>query len=112
MKRIFFFIIIIFFLLVGFAIAKDVYVKWYYKKNGTYVRPHVRSSPDSYKWNNYGPSKNSFQLMNPTVRDNDNDGTPNYLDKDDDNDNDGIFDDYDNKQYFNNKRYNYNKKNW
>lgn len=77
--------------------AKDVYVKGYYRKNGTYVSPHIRSSPDAYKWNNYGPSKSKDQLMNPKSRDNDNDGIPNYLDKDDNNNN--IHDDYDAKQY-------------
>ncbi len=69
----------------------------YYRKDGTYVRPHVRSSPDSYKWNNYGPSRSSDQLMNPRTRDNDRDGIPNYQDRDDDND--GIRDDYDSNQY-------------
>ncbi len=81
----------------GIVLAKDVYVKGYYRKDGTYVRPHIRSAPDNYKWNNYGPSKNSNELMNPTTRDNDNDGTPNYLDRDDDND--GFNDDNDNNQY-------------
>ena len=80
-----------------FSLAKDVHVKGYYRKDGTYVRPHVRSSPDSYKWNNYGPSKSSNELMNPTSRDSDKDGIPNYLDKDDNNN--GIFDDSDRKQY-------------
>lgn len=38
--------------------AKDVSVKWYYKKNGTYVKPYKRTKKDksvtnnySYKWN-------------------------------------------------------------
>lgn len=79
------------------SFAKDVNVKGYYRKDGTYVRPHVRSSPDSYKWNNYGPSKSDNELMNPKLRDYDRDGTPNYLDKDDNNN--GIFDDLDRKQY-------------
>lgn len=61
------------------------------------MRPHVRSSPDQYKWNNYGPSRNSNQLMDPQLRDNDRDGKPNYLDLDDDND--GIYDDNDSNQY-------------
>ncbi len=33
--------------------ASDVYVHGYTKKNGTYVQPHYRSSPDSSIWNNY-----------------------------------------------------------
>ena len=74
------------------AVAEDVYVKGYYRSDGTYVRPHYRSSPDSYKWNNYGPSQNTFELTNPRSRDQDKDGIPNYLDFDDDND--GILDDW------------------
>jgi hypothetical protein len=77
--------------------AKDVYVNGYYRKDGTYVRPHVRSSPDASKANNYGPSRTDDQLMQPRTRDNDNDGIPNYLDKDDDND--GTPDNYDKSQY-------------
>lgn len=79
------------------VLSKDVYVKGYYRKDGTYVRPHVRSSPDSYKWNNYGPSRNSNELMNPRIRDYDRDGIPNYQDYDDDNDR--INDDVDDNQY-------------
>ena len=77
--------------------AKDVYVRGYYRSNGTYVRPHVRSSPDAYRWNNYGPPENSDQLLNPRLRDSDGDGIANYLDQDDDND--GISDDNDSSQY-------------
>ena len=97
MKKIFTFMVIIIFMCGNIAFAKDVHVKGYYRKNGTYVRPHIRSSPDRYKWNNYGPSKNSTQLMNPKLRDNDRDGIPNYQDSDDDND--GIKDDNDFNQY-------------
>lgn len=79
------------------AFAGDVQVKGYYRKDGTYVRPHIRSSPNQYKWDNYGPSRNDSQLMNPRSRDSDNDGTPNYLDRDDDND--GRLDDSDSRQY-------------
>ena len=68
--------------------SADVYVGGYFRKDGTYVEPHYRSSPDGYKWNNYGSGSGPrFQ------RDNDNDGMPNYQDYDDDND--GISDDYD-----------------
>ena len=77
--------------------AKDVYVKGYYRNDGTYVRPHVRSAPNQYRWDNYGPSQNSNELMNPRMRDYDRDGTPNYLDRDDDND--GRLDDFDRNQY-------------
>jgi hypothetical protein len=79
------------------SFSKDVRVKGYYRKDGTYVRSHVRSSPDSYKSNNYGPSRSSSELMNPSMRDNDGDGIPNYLDNDDDND--GLQDDSDTSQY-------------
>ena len=97
MKKVFVLFIALLFFSVGIAIAKDVSVKGYYRKNGTYVQPHVRSSPDTYKHNNYGPSKNDSQLQRPKERDYDRDGTPNYLDRDDDND--GITDDNDKNQY-------------
>jgi hypothetical protein len=78
--------------------AKDVYVHGYTRKDGTYVAPHHRTSPDEYKWNNYGPKDtDSVMPNNPQLRDNDNDGTPNYKDKDDDND--GVQDDKDSSQY-------------
>ena len=84
-------------LAVQIAYSGDVYVGGYHRKDGTYVRPHIRSSPDSSKWNNYGPSRSDPELMNPTMRDYDRDGIPNYFDYDDDSD--GIFDDYDARQY-------------
>ncbi|MDO8269117.1 MAG: hypothetical protein Q7T54_00410 [Candidatus Levybacteria bacterium] len=31
-----------------------VTVKGYYRSNGTYVRPHVRSNPNGIKYDNYG----------------------------------------------------------
>jgi hypothetical protein len=93
MKKLVVFIIILLLLFTGISIAKDVYVDGYYRKNGTYVQPYIRKSPDAYKWNNYGKSQNSSQFMNPTVRDKDRDGIPNYLDRDDNNN--GILDDYD-----------------
>ncbi|MGE0632468.1 MAG: hypothetical protein AB7O96_08680 [Pseudobdellovibrionaceae bacterium] len=74
------------------SFAKDVHVKGYYRKNGTYVQPHIRSSPDSYKWNNYGSSDGSG-YKDKNLRDSDKDGTPNYLDTDDNNN--GISDDND-----------------
>jgi hypothetical protein len=98
MRKIIFAIIISLLLFITPSLfAKDVYVKGYTRKDGTYVQPHVRSSPDSSKSNNYGPSKNDSELMNPKTRDNDKDGTPNYIDKDDDND--GVSDETDKKQY-------------
>lgn len=79
------------------ALADDVHVRGYYRKDGTYVQPHVRSAPDSYRWNNYGPSRSDNERLNPRQRDNDRDGTPNYLDYNDDNDN--AIDDLDANQY-------------
>ena len=91
-----------FVLLPTLLLARDVHVKGYYRKDGTYVRPHIRSAPDSYKSNNYGPSRNSNQLMNPRSRDYDRDGTPNYLDRD--SDNDGVSDDSDRNPYGRSRR--------
>lgn len=80
-------VFIILVLLMSFeSFAKDVQVRGYYRKNGTYVKPHVRSAPDGVKWNNYGSGSDPVRQ-----RDSDHDGTPNYLDTDDDND--GIHDD-------------------
>lgn len=31
----------------------DVYVRGYFRRDGTYVQPHYRSSPDGIIWNNY-----------------------------------------------------------
>ena len=74
------------FLLAVMSASADVQVKGYYRKDGTYVRPHVRSNPDGNVWNNYGPSRNDYERTNPLTRDNDRDGIPNYIDRDDDND--------------------------
>jgi len=91
----------VFFLLLALAAtsvcARDVYVHGYYRSDGTYVRPHIRSAPDNYRWNNYGPSQKSYQLMNPRSRDYDRDGTSNYLDMD--SHNDGVLDDFDRIPY-------------
>ena len=78
------------------SIARDVHVSGYHRKDGTYVRPHVRSAPDGVKWNNYGPS-GGVDMMNGLNRDADRDGTPNHLDRDDNNN--GIQDDHDRNQY-------------
>lgn len=91
-----------------FTMAQDVSVDGYYRSDGTYVRPHTRSAPDSSISNNYGPSQNTYQLTNPRSRDYDNDGRPNY--KDYDSDNDGFGDDYDNNPYGKNSRG--NNSNW
>lgn len=36
----------------GVACA-DVYVRGYYRRNGTYIAPHYRSDPDGTIWNNW-----------------------------------------------------------
>lgn len=79
------------------AMADDVYVEGYHRDDGTYVRPHVRSSPDSSISNNYGPSQNDSELMNPRTRDYDDDGVSNYQDYD--SDNDGFGDELDDNPY-------------
>lgn len=74
------------FMIASVVYSKDVYVKGYFKKNGTYVSPYVRSSPDSFKWNNYGsPGASDFGGGSPYFRDSDGDGISNRFDMDDDN---------------------------
>ena len=36
----------------------DVYVRGYYRSNGTYVAPHYRSDPDGNFWNNWSTYPN------------------------------------------------------
>jgi hypothetical protein len=50
MKRIILFILG---LLINTFLLAQVHVKGYYRKNGTYVQPYVRSSPDGNPYNNY-----------------------------------------------------------
>lgn len=74
----------------------QTHVRGYFRSNGTYVQPHIRSAPDSSKWNNYGSSSSSsFHLpgsySSPSFRDSDKDGISNQYDSDDDND--GVMDD-------------------
>ncbi len=33
-----------------------VNVRSYYRSNGTYVAPHIRTNPDGYRWNNFSSS--------------------------------------------------------
>lgn len=79
---------------IGVAHAGDVNVRGYYRSNGTYVAPHVRSAPNSYRSDNYGRPSASDRAFGvaPGLRDYDHDGVPNRLDADDDND--GIGDDF------------------
>lgn len=48
-------------MLLGYVgLQADVYVNGYFKQNGTYVAPHLRSFPDDNKYNNrsYNKTKN------------------------------------------------------
>lgn len=90
-------VMVIAFCLISSVIQAQVNVKGYYRKNGTFVQPHIRSNPDSVKWNNYGSAKSSPSygsqggFASPETRDSDGDGIANKYDHDDDND--GISDD-------------------
>jgi len=46
-------IILTSFLLPLFGEARRVYVRGYFRKDGTYVRPHYRTAPDGNPFNNY-----------------------------------------------------------
>lgn len=48
-----FIIVLLVFLLPIILEAKRVYVRGYFRKNGTYVRPHYRTWPDGNPYNNY-----------------------------------------------------------
>jgi len=94
MKKIF---LVLAMVLLSASLAYAGYVKGYTRSDGTYVRGHYRSEPNSTKSDNYGPSQSTNELYNPYARDYDNDGISNMYDYDDDND--GWMDDYDNAQY-------------
>src|SRR3990172_3667226 len=55
----------------GKSSGGSVSVKGYYRKDGTYVQPHVRSAPDGNPYNNYGfpgnynPNTGSISPGNP-----------------------------------------------
>lgn len=79
------------------AFSREVHVSGYFRSNGTYVQPHVRTSPDSTRSNNYGrPSSysNYQEVHHPETRDYDQDGIPNISDMDDNNN--GVLDDNEN----------------
>lgn len=80
------------------GVLAQTYVKGHTRKDGTYVAPHVRSSPNKTKVDNYGPapakqSAYGLTYSSPYSRDKDKDGISNQNDSDDDND--GRHDDYD-----------------
>jgi hypothetical protein len=42
----------------GLALARDVSVRGYFRSNGTYVAPHMRSAPDGNFYNNWSTKGN------------------------------------------------------
>jgi hypothetical protein len=66
-------------LLTGTVFA-DQYVNGYYKKDGTYVQPHYRSSPDSSYNNNWSvsPNTNPYSGQQGTRQPTYNDRPPSY----------------------------------
>lgn len=46
------------FLGIGYAYARDVRVGGYIRKNGTYVQPHIRTTPNSSYFDNYSTKGN------------------------------------------------------
>lgn len=53
----------------GTAIARgnDVHVNGYYRSNGTYVQPHVRTAPDHTPTNNYSYPGNTNPYTGQTA---------------------------------------------
>lgn len=92
MKRAVFFIVVI---LASSSVFADKYVNGYYRKDGTYVQGHTKSSPDQYRYNNRssqsmgGTQRDEYSSPGATNRrnsgygryDNDNDGINNSLDR-------------------------------
>jgi hypothetical protein len=58
---------------ISFAGFTQVNVKGYYRSNGTYVKPHVRTAPDSNPYNNYSypgnynPNTSSYTTGNSST---------------------------------------------
>ena len=77
--------------------SAQVHVNGYMRKDGTYVQGYTRSSPDTSRANNWGPSGGSGYSYGGFGRDNDHDGISNRYDTDDDND--GTSDNFDRSQY-------------
>lgn len=57
MKKIFIALLLLLFANVCFA---NVHVNGYYRSDGTYVKPHYRSNPDGYSYNNYSSTHNNY----------------------------------------------------
>lgn len=84
----------------------QVRVSVYTRSDGVYVRPHIRSAPDTRLPNSCGPARSSplyspnlpdLSVVTPYTRDHDGDGIAKMYDGDDDND--GLGDAYDRTQY-------------
>jgi hypothetical protein len=56
MKTLIFSVVAVVFL--GHAAVADTYVRGHYRNDGTYVQPHVRSSPDNSYNNNWSVQPN------------------------------------------------------
>lgn len=56
MKRLILSLIVLFFTSIAFA--KDIHVRGHTRKDGTYVKPHIRSSPNRFKEDNYSTKGN------------------------------------------------------
>jgi len=57
-------IMCIFVIFAGTAFAGDVFVRGYFRSNGTYVQPHYRSAPDGNIYNNWStyPNVNPYTM--------------------------------------------------
>lgn len=51
-------ILLLLIILLPFSAVSQVRVKGYFRKDGTYVQPHVRSNPDGAKYNNWSTKGN------------------------------------------------------
>lgn len=81
MKKVLFLIALVlaFVFSVSVAFAGDVYVRGYYRKDGTYVQPHYRSAPDGNASNNWSTRGN----VNPyTGQPGTRDPSPSFSDRD------------------------------
>lgn len=51
-------LLLLFVFFISALVEAKVSVKWYYRKDGTYVKSHYRSNPDGIKSNNYSSTDN------------------------------------------------------
>jgi len=72
------FIVIFFTFLFSINLTAQVKVKGYYKKDGTYVQPHYRSSPDGNPYNNYSYPGNTNPYTGKTATGNEDTYLNNY----------------------------------